>query len=142
MGEAVVKPHILVVEDNAGDIELLQVAIEDAGLDCTLTVFRNGADAIAFLARQDYSSGAGGELDIAIIDLNLPRTGGLEVVEKIRSNPKLADLPVIVFSSSSLPAERARLEALNITRHILKPSDLEELSQVGAAIKALLNLDS
>ncbi|HEY1240652.1 MAG TPA: response regulator, partial [Bryobacteraceae bacterium] len=86
------KARILVIEDNPADVELLRMALRHAGLDCELTIIDDGADALALVSRQPPASAA--DLDLAIIDLNLPKHGGEEILEALRANPDLTDLPV------------------------------------------------
>lgn len=131
------RPHILVVEDNPGDVELLKLALEHAGLDCDLTVLEDGGQALEFVRGQEPSADKL-ELDLAVIDLNLPKNDGLEILEAMRINPKFAKLPVAVFSSSSLPRERAKMEALQVRHHVIKPSDLEEFLEIGNVLKGIL----
>ena len=127
------KTRILVIEDNPADVDLLRRALRDAGMDCELTVIDDGAEALAYVRRevQDVP-------DVAIIDLNLPKHGGLEVLEEIRANRTLAALPVVILSSSSSPRERARIERLRAGRHIVKPPDLEEFLRIGQDVRELL----
>jgi two-component system, chemotaxis family, response regulator Rcp1 len=129
------KIRILVIEDNPADVDLLRRALKHAGLDCELTVIDDGADALA-LARNGIDPAQAPSL--AIIDLNLPKHGGLEVLEQLRANPAIASLPVIILSSSSSPHERAAIERLHAARHIVKPPDLEEFLKIGWDVKELL----
>jgi CheY-like chemotaxis protein len=126
---------ILVVEDNPSDVELLRMAFKQADLECDLTVIGDGGDALDFVRRQ---SPADARPDLAILDLNLPRRDGVEVLDGMRANPALSAVPVAVLSSSSLPRERARLETLHIRRYIQKPSDLDGFLKIGGEVKELL----
>ncbi len=126
---------ILVVEDNPSDVELLRLAFKQAGLDCELTVIGDGGDALDFVRRH---SPADQPPDLAILDLNLPRRDGVEVLGGLRANPALSEVPVAVLSSASLPRERARVEALRIRRYIQKPSELDEFLKIGGQVKELL----
>lgn len=126
---------ILVVEDNPNDVELLRMALRDAHVDCDLTVIEDGGDALAFV---EHDAVAGDRPDLAILDLNLPRRDGVEVLRGMRSSVVFRDVPVAVLSSSALPRERARMEALHIRRYLQKPSDLDEFLKIGGAVKELL----
>lgn len=126
---------ILLVEDNPNDVELLRMALREAQVDCELTVIEDGGEALAFVKQQ---AAPDARPDLAILDLNLPRRDGVEVLHGMRANPLFSDVPVAVLSSSSLPRERARVEALHIRRYMLKPSDLEEFLKIGGAVKELL----
>lgn len=126
--------RILVVEDNPNDVELLRMALEEADLDCDLTVIEDGGDALEFVRGRAAAEAP----DLAILDLNLPRRDGVEVLNGMRSNPALSEVPVAVLSSSALPRERARVEALHVRRYIQKPSDLDEFLKIGRAVRELL----
>ncbi|HUA87556.1 MAG TPA: response regulator [Bryobacteraceae bacterium] len=131
-------PHyrILVVEDNPNDVELLRMALHEADVDFEFTVIDDGGEALAFVEKQSRPES---RPDLAILDLNLPRRDGVEVLNGMRANPLFSDVPVAVFSSSSLPRERARVEALHIRRYIQKPTDLDEFLKIGGAVKELLS---
>lgn len=131
------KPHILLVEDNPGDVDLLRLAFETAELDCELTVLDDGGEALA-LVRQEGKYAEIPPPDLAILDLNVPKNDGLEILEAMRSNETYADVAVAVLSSSSSPRERAAMERFHIRRFIRKPSDLEEFMQIGSIVKELL----
>jgi CheY-like chemotaxis protein len=129
------KPRILVVEDNPADVDLLQLALTEAGLDCELTVIDDGADALAFV-RQNRELA---DLPVlAILDLNLPKHSGMEVLEEMRTNRGFAELPVIILSSSSSPLDRARSAQFGVRQYIVKPPDLEEFLRIGGQVKELL----
>ncbi len=126
--------RLLVIEDNPADVELLRRALATAGLDCQLTVVEDGADAMA-LFRPGTTTPAP---DLAIVDLNLPKHGGLEIIEQMRANPTFADVPVIILSSSSSMRDRSKIETFHIKRYIVKPADLEEFMRIGWQIRELL----
>jgi CheY-like chemotaxis protein len=125
--------QILVLEDNPADVELLRLALNSAGLDCEMTVIDDGADALAF-ARDTT-----GEVPaLAILDLNLPKHDGLEILVAMRSNPTLCQVPVAIFSSSSSQKERSEIAPHGVKRFITKPADLEEFLKVGLVVRDLL----
>src|SRR5579864_4857641 len=107
------KTHILVVEDNPGDVELLRRALQDARVECELTVIDDGAEALA-LARQSGKYANTAPPDLVIVDWNLPKHGGNEILAALRANPTFAALPVLILSSSSSPRERAQMETFQI----------------------------
>jgi CheY-like chemotaxis protein len=76
--------------------------------------------------------------DIAIIDLNLPKHDGIQILEAIRAAERFADMPVVVTSSSAAPSARLKAEHLLVARYITKPPDLEEFLQIGSAVKEIL----
>ena len=130
------KSRILVVEDNPADVDLLRRALAEAEVDCELRIVEDGADALALIRSiEQHSADAP---DLAVLDLNLPKHGGLEVLEAIRSSSSLAKLPVVVLSSSWSPRERSHIEKLGVGRQIVKPPDLDEFMKIGVEVKALL----
>jgi len=76
--------------------------------------------------------------DLAIVDLNLPKHSGLEIIEQMRANPKFSKMPVVVLSSSPAQRDRARMEGFRVSRYIVKPADLEEFMRIGWQIRELL----
>jgi CheY-like chemotaxis protein len=131
------KPRILVIEDNPADVELLRRALVNAGLDCDLTVIDDGADALSFI-RGAGNHGGMCAPDLAIVDLNLPKHGGLEIVAEMRGNGSFSGLPVVILTSSSAPRDRAVLERFHITRYLVKPPDLDEYLKIGLEVKEIL----
>ncbi|MBM3774524.1 MAG: response regulator [Acidobacteria bacterium] len=73
-------------------------------------------------------------MDLAVVDLNLPRNSGIEVLEAIRRNQRLSQVPVVIATSSASPGERARTEQLGVDLFITKPSDLESFLYVGLVL--------
>lgn len=131
------KVQILVVEDNPADVELLRRALSSAKLDYELTVLDDGAEALAYVRQQgDYS--AVNAPDLAVLDMNLPKHDGLEVLTAMRASPKFTEVPVAILSSSSSPRERARMEKLNLGRYLTKPPELEAFLKIGDTLKELL----
>ena len=129
--------NILLIEDNPGDVDLLRLAFSNARFECELTVLDDGGEALA-LVRQEGKYATLQPPDLAILDLNIPKNDGLEILEAMRANGMYAEVPVAVFSSSSSPRERAAMERFRIRRFITKPSDLEEFMKIGSLVKELL----
>jgi len=131
------RSQVLVVEDNPADVELLRWALDGAAVDCDLTVIDDGGEALAFVQQRGkyFASTAP---DLAILDLNMPKYDGMEILEAMRASKVFAAVPVAVLSSSSSPRDRARMEAYNIGRYITKPPDLDEYLRIGFIVKELL----
>lgn len=130
--------HILLVEDNAADVFLFHKALEEAELNYELTVIDDGAEALAFV-RGEGKYAESPRPNIAVLDLNLPKNDGVQVLRAIRHSERLACVPVVVTSSSeSLPAQ-AKAEQLHVTRYIRKPPDLEDFLKIGAVLKEVLD---
>ena len=132
------KTHILVIEDNPADVELLRMALRHAGLDFELIVVDDGADALALVCQQHRGT-PGTALDLAIIDLNLPKHGGEEILQALRANPTLTHLPVAILTSSSSPRDRSGIHRLRVGRYIVKPPDLDDFLKIGFTVKELLS---
>lgn len=131
------KAHILVIEDNPGDVELLRIALTGACVDCEMTVLTDGAEALAY-ARQEGPDGSGRKPDLAIVDLNMPKNDGVEILEAIRGNPRLRSMAIAVMSSSEAPRDRATVEKYHVKRFITKPTDLDEFLKIGWLVKEIL----
>ncbi len=130
------KTHILMVEDNPGDVELLRLALRTAGIDCELTVIADGREALLYV--QQYEAGGRRPPDLAILDLNVPKNDGIEILEAIRVSALFAALPVVVLTSSSSPRETQKLQSLGISRHVSKPLELEEFMKIGTTVREVL----
>ena len=130
------KIGVLVVEDNPPDVELLRWALRKAQFDCELTVVDDGRDAIEFVRQTGKYSGMALP-DIVVLDLNLPKNDGLEILQALRANPAYDDVPVVVLSSSSSPRERARLEGYRVSSYITKPADLDEYATIGVTLRQM-----
>jgi two-component system response regulator len=131
------KPRILLIEDNPGDVDLLRLALKAARFECDLTVLNDGGEAMAMMKRQGkYSEAA--PPDLAILDLNIPKNDGIEIIETMRASDVFRDTQVVVLSSSSSPRDHARLEKFHIARYITKPPDLDEFLSIGSQIKQLV----
>jgi two-component system response regulator len=124
---------ILLVEDNPGDVELLKLALRDVGIECDLTVIEDGGEAIALVQGAQQPP-----VDLAIVDLNVPKSDGLEILAAMRRNPMFDRVPVVILTTSASPRDRSRMEAFGIDRYLSKPYDLEEYLGIGQAIKQLL----
>ncbi len=132
-----VTTKILVIEDNAADVGLLRLALDNADLTCELTVIEDGAEALAFFQYSGKYAGAQ-RPDLIVLDLNLPKYDGPEILEAMRANHAFDDVPVAILTSSASPHDRAKTEAFHIARYISKPPDLDEYLALGVVLKKLL----
>ena len=129
--------RILLIEDNSSDIYLFREALHVAGLIFELTVIEDGEAAMAFVyGKGEYTDHP--VPDIAIIDLNLPRIDGIQVLEAIRAAERFVDMPVVVATSSEMPSDRLKAEQLQVARYFTKSAHLAEFLQIGVAIKEIL----
>jgi chemotaxis family two-component system response regulator Rcp1 len=115
---------MLYVEDEDAAVFLLETALKEVKIDVELRRVANGEEALAFLNRIGRYRDAP-RPDLILLDLNLPRKGGLEVLSEMQSNEALRGLSVIVFTSSSLANDRKRSLALGAQGYITKPSSFD-----------------
>src|SRR6266568_2023066 len=101
--------HLLLVEDNPGDADLVIDAIR--GFPCDVSVATDGVEAIEFLRKEGRHAGAG-DADLVLLDLNLPKLSGREVLARVKEDPGLKHIPVVIFSSSH--AERDLLDSYRL----------------------------
>jgi two-component system response regulator len=126
-------PPILMVEDDADDLELTQLALRDAKVANPLVVARDGVEALALL----FGDGAEGvpiRPVVVLLDLKLPRVDGLQVLERIRGDARTRDLPVVVLTSSDEEEDRHRSYALHVNSYVRKPVDFDRFQ---AAVRQL-----
>lgn len=128
---------ILLIEDNPMDVFLVKEAIADRGLQVELEVMTDGAEATAFIARIDADPNVP-RPDLFLLDLNLPRTTGLEVLGRVRRSQRCASVPVLIMTSSSAERDRATTAALGATAYFCKPSGYEAFLRIGDLIQTLL----
>ena len=117
---------ILIVEDNPGDVRLIQEAFRETQRVHRAVVARDGVEALDYLFRRGEFSSAE-RPDLILLDLNLPKKGGREVLAEVKSDASLLDIPVVVFSSSSASPDVSGAYKLHANCYVTKPADLEEL---------------
>lgn len=125
--------EILLVEDNAGDVRLTQEALREGKVKNNLNVARDGAEALRFLRREAPFENAP-QPDLILLDLNLPRLDGREVLREIKADPALRVIPVVVLTTSSADADIVRSYQLHANCYITKPVDLEQFISVVKSI--------
>lgn len=113
--------HLLIVEDDGADLELARLALEVSEVRCELSVARDGQEALDFLR------GAGELPDLVLLDLNMPRVNGQQVIQAIKSDETLRHIPVVVFTTSSEAWDRAAAQSAGADGYVLKPQRFEEL---------------
>jgi two-component system, chemotaxis family, response regulator Rcp1 len=130
--------NILLAEDNRADIPLVQKALDEHKIQYALHVVRDGEEALAFIRRMGEPDGPGCP-DIVLLDLNLPKIDGTEVLAEFRKHPQCAHTPVIVISSSDAHKDRERMAALGVARYFRKPSDLDAFLRLGAIVREVMD---
>jgi chemotaxis family two-component system response regulator Rcp1 len=116
--------EVLLVEDSPGDVRLTQEALKDAKVHINLRVVRDGIDAMAFLMREgEYATAP--RPDLILLDLNLPRKDGREVLREIKENQELKSIPVVILTTSASEADILRSYLLHANCYITKPVNLD-----------------
>ncbi|MHB0937758.1 MAG: response regulator [Armatimonadota bacterium] len=124
-------PIILLVEDNRDDEELTRLALDDCNVSNQLVVVRDGQEALEWL----FCTGAYADRDpcegptVILLDLKLPKLNGLEVLERIRSDPRTRRLPVVILTSSREEQDLLRGYDLGANSYIRKPVDFEQFTR-------------
>jgi two-component system, chemotaxis family, response regulator Rcp1 len=126
--------QILLVEDSPGDVRLTQEVLRDARIANDLHVVGDGEDAMAFM-RQDGRFAGHPRPDLVLLDLNLPRKDGREVLTEMHADPDLRAVPVIVLTTSDAEHDILRSYQLAANAYITKPIDLTEFIAVVRSIE-------
>lgn len=128
--------EILMVEDNPGDVGLTIEALDEEGVRHHVSVVEDGLEALAFLHRDEAFAEAP-RPDLILLDLNIPKMMGHEFLGEMQRDPDLREIPVVVFTSSDAPLDKAKSYELNVNLHVKKPMDLGEFT---AVVKEIVNL--
>ncbi len=119
--------RILIVEDDPNDVELTLTALADYNLANEVVVTRDGQQALDFLySRGEFSSRAPGNPAVMLLDLKLPRIGGLEVLQQVKSDENLKTIPGVVLTSSNEEKDMMRSYRLGVNAYVVKPVDFHE----------------
>ena len=125
--------RILVAEDNPADVYLLREAFNVSGEEIEILVVSDGEQALEYVQRQGRFGNAAVP-DLVVLDLNLPKSDGGDVLRCIRETPAYADVPVVVLTSSDSPRDRKTAESLGANCFITKPSDLDAFLALGRTL--------
>ena len=126
--------EVLLVEDNPGDVRLTAEAMRDAKVHNRLTVVDDGVKAMAFLRHEaPYTSSP--RPDLILLDLNLPRKDGREVLEDIKHDPDLRRIPVVILTTSQAEEDILRAYNLHANCYVTKPIDFQGFMKVVQAIE-------
>lgn len=121
--------EILLVEDEPGDVYLTQEALRTAKITNRVHVVEDGEEAIAFLRRTGAHADAP-RPDLVLLDLNLPRKDGREVLAEVKGDPALAAIPVVVLTTSKADEDILRTYRLHANCYVTKPVDLDQFMAV------------
>jgi two-component system, chemotaxis family, response regulator Rcp1 len=132
--------EVLLVEDNRPDAALVREALKSEHLEVRVREFTDAETAAGYLSRMgstpDFPCPA-----LVIMDLNLPRGDGLDLLKQIRAHPECGKVPVVVMSSSDSPRDRSVAENLGNTKFFRKPADLDAFLGIGKIVREILEGD-
>ncbi|WP_136716516.1 response regulator [Halorientalis salina] len=122
-------PRVVAVEDNPGDVRLIEEGISAAGIDLELDVIQNGSQAIERFTTAG-SEDASSRPDLLLLDLNLPGASGFDVLEVVRTESSFQNVPIVVVSSSENPDDIERIYESAANAYVTKPADPDEYIQM------------
>ncbi len=125
--------QILLVEDSEGDIRLTQEGLKEAKLRNELSVCKDGLDAIAFLRKQGKYETAN-RPDLILLDLNMPRMGGLEFLNEVKADDSISTIPVVILTTSNADSDILESYKNNANCFITKPVDFDQFLTVVQSI--------
>lgn len=126
--------HILLVEDNPGDVRLTREALDEAKVRNKISVVQDGVEALAFLYQEGEYANAP-HPDLILLDLNLPRKDGREVLAEIKADEGLRRIPVVILTSSEAEKDIVKAYDLHANAYISKPVELEQFIHVVKSIE-------
>jgi chemotaxis family two-component system response regulator Rcp1 len=126
--------EILLVEDNPGDVRLTKEALKDAKVRNHLNVVMDGVEALAFLRKQGKYAAAV-RPDLILLDLNLPKKNGREVLEEVKKDPALQHIPIVILTTSQAEEDVLESYRLRANAYVTKPVDLEQFLRVVGSIE-------
>jgi chemotaxis family two-component system response regulator Rcp1 len=129
--------RIWIAEDNPADVYLIEEALRRHEFAYRLTTADNGEDMLNMIARLDRDPSESCP-DLFLIDLNLPRRSGDEILARLRASGRCAQIPAIVITSSDSPQDRARARELGASFYFRKPADLERFMAIGEIVRKFL----
>lgn len=133
--------HIVLVEDAEPDVLLVREALQQSGLDFELQVFDDGEQGVDFIDTIDQNVNLH-RPHLFLLDLNLPKKTGGQILERVRQSPTCGKVPVVILTSSDSQKDKAQAAYLNATGYFRKPSKLDEFMKLGPYVRDLLNRQS
>lgn len=122
--------RILLVEDSQYDAELIVAALAESGLEHEVEIVRDGVAALEYLQqRQRSEQPGGGNPAVVLLDLHLPKMDGLEVLERIKNDPALKSIPVVMLTSSREEQDLMKSYGLGVNSYVVKPVDFQEFAK-------------
>jgi two-component system response regulator len=132
--------YVLMVEDNADDVTLTLLSFKRNNFDYKIVVVRDGKEALDFLfgADQQKQWVTGQWPALILLDLNLPKVSGFEVLKRLRNDPQLSQVPVVILTSSNLDNDKIEAHRLGANLYIRKPINYDDFNNVANQIKIFL----
>ncbi len=127
--------QLLLIEDNAGDVRLIREAFITSGQNVDIAVARDGVEALDYL-RGSVSGGSAVRPDLILLDLNLPRKSGREVLREVKADDRLSAIPVVVLTTSAADEDISYSYQTHANTYIIKPVNLDRLFEVIGSIGA------
>ena len=128
-------PMILLAEDNQADVYLVRKSLEEHGVSHELRTVHDGEDALRFIAEMGSRFPCP---ELVLLDINLPKANGSEILTQLRANPACADVPVIVLTSSDAPGDRDDMIRLGARAYFRKPAQLDAFLRLGELVRRVL----
>ena len=135
IGKNLMRPvEVLLVDDSVDDVELMKEALKDAKINLSLNEAYDGVQAMDFLKRRNGFERAA-RPDLVLLDLNMPRKDGREVLAEIKRDPELGDIPVVILTTSKSDEDILATYKLHANCYITKPVDFDEFIKVVRSIE-------
>jgi len=132
-------PHVLLAEDNRDDVYLIREALKEHHLEVQLRVAGNGKEVLEIISGLSASEPSIDSYSLIILDLNLPKHDGIEILQRLKDSAWAGHAPVVVLTSSDSPRDKAAATALGAARYLNKPCDLDQFLALGSVFKELLD---
>ncbi len=129
--------NVVLIEDNAGDVLLVKKALDQHLNGYQLTVYKDGEEAIGFFDDLDAGKSAVSP-EVILLDLNLPRYSGIEVLRRLKKSATLAAIPVVIVTSSDSPQDRSETTKLGAGDYFCKPTDFRSFMKLGEIVNNLV----
>ena len=123
------EPHILLVEDDQSQADLMMLGLRSDGGGFTIDQVVDGVEAMAYIRKQDSYAGAPTP-DVVFLDLNLPRLSGLEVLEQVKADPNLQQIPVVILSTSENESDLMNAYVRGVNSYVKKPVGFDRFQQM------------
>jgi DNA-binding response OmpR family regulator len=133
--------RILIAEDNEADVFLVKAALTESGFDFDIHEASDGEQVLRIVDQVDAQGEGAWCPEIVILDLNLPRYSGGEILDKFQNSSHFRGMPVIVFTSSDSPKDRESVAKLGVAEYFRKPQHFDEFMELGKIVRRLLKRD-